>query len=423
VAVDKDGHALSAGGQHRMKSITIAASFFYFLTISDYSTFAYGADPDPPRLDYDIKGKREILLNQKFVRSETKALTPTAKPLGPGDGYASVRFSIGTTAQKANLTKIVENMALALPAKFGNSAGTYIINVTLTDAGGKVLVKEPILSFQWTRERQLFFIDKTVSDVRKTSWTGTLIDRMLVNPANQRLKVSIEASLQQDRSLDFDLIKKTAQAYSSSVLASYLPLSAAALPMINSLADLLNGLYAKSIKQDLVDEDEFSLVQANPAKRADIVFTDEQQNKYAVPVLIVVGTQASILTEDGTLTDGRFDKAKISETIFNNTQLQIAQSQNVSLVELITSSSDPRYKATRTMLDAVIAGNAYGRDSKEQDASVRCGDLYDALNTYLSKYDARAMFWAFIQKYGEQLPKSCLNVSRKTELDSVGLGP
>lgn len=406
-----------------MKSTIIAAGLGCLLALSIYSTVAYSEDAEPASVDHNIKGRRQILLNQKFLRPETKATASAVTALSPGDGYASVRYSIGTTAQKANLTQVIENMALALPAKFGNSAGTYIINVMLTDLGGKVLVKEPIVSFQWTRERQLFFIEKTVSDVRKTSWTGTLIDRMLVNPANQRLKVSIEASLQQDRSLDFDLIKKTAQAYSSSALASYLPLSAAALPMINSMADLLNGLYAKSVKQDLVDEDEFSLVSSNPAKRADIVFTDEQQNKYAVPVLIVVDTQASVLVPGGKLADGKFDKSKLSETMFNNTKLQIAQGQNVNLVELITTSSDARYKATRTMLDALIAGNSYGKDPKQQDASIRCGDLYDALNSYLSKYDARAMFWAFLQKYGDQLPKNeCLSASRKSELDSVGLG-
>lgn len=406
-----------------MKNTIVAAGLCWILVVLLCNPLAYADNTDPVSLNHKIDGKRQILFNQKFVQSETKTVTPAATPLSPGDGYASVRCSIGTAPQKANLTRIIESLAPALRAKFGNSAGTYIINVTLTDTEGKILVKEPIVSFQWTRERQLFFINKTVSDVRKTSWTGTLVDRMLVNPANQRLKISIEALLQQDRSLDFDLIKKTAQAYSSSALASYLPLSLAALPMINSIADLLNGVYAKSVKQDLVDEDEFLLVQANPVRRADIVFTDEQQNKYAVPVLIIVDTQTSILVPSGKLTDGKFDKTKLSETLFNNTKLQIAQGQNVNLVELITTSSDARYKATRTMLDALIAGNAYGKDPKQQDTSVRCADLYDALNAYLSKYDARAMFWAFFQKYGDQLLKdACINASRKSELDSVGLG-
>jgi len=91
----------------------------------------------------------------------------------------------------------------------------------------------------------------------------------------------------------------------------------------------------------------------------------------------------------------------------------------------MATSEDAKFKRTRSLLDAVLAGSSYGKDpnnKKEEDLAERCGDLYDALNAFLSRYDSRAMFWAFLQRYGDRIDKNvCLSQRRRTELAEVGL--
>jgi hypothetical protein len=383
------------------------------------------ADPlETSPVKHQIKGKREILLNRKFQPpiGTDKAAGPDKAAAAPaaltvGDGYGSVRYSIGTRRQKEAIKQVIQGLALTLPAKFGNSAGTYVISITVTDQAGKMLAKEPILSFQWTKERQLFFIEKTVSEVQKTTWNGTLVDRMLLNSANQRLKVSLEASLQQDRSLDFEFIKKAAKAYGASALAAYYPLPTVALPIIESITSLLNDLYARSVKKSLVEEEEIVFVPGAPAIRADIVYTDDSQMPHTVPVLISIETQPSVIAPDLTFPSPKFEKTNLSEVIFNNTRVAIADGKSAGVAELIPQSSEARFRGTGKLLETVQAAKIYS----ESDTALRCGDLYEALNAYLSKYDARAMFWAFLQKYGSFVQKDACLGGRKGELEAVGL--
>jgi hypothetical protein len=295
--------------------------------------------------------------------------------------------------------------------------GTYTVTLTLTDIAGTPLVKEPILSFQWTKEKVFLFIEKTVTDAQKTNWSGTLVNQMPITDSNQRLKFSVEVYAQKDRSLDFDLLKKTAKTFSDGALAGFFPLPAAALPILGSVTDLINSLYSNSNKRNLVDQDELPMEATKKPIVAPISFEDFKD----IPVLITIETTQSRFAAD--FADGKF-KSKPDEAIFSNAGLALG-TKPVGIVELISTSTDPKLKSTRALLDAVITGGTYGKDpnnKKEDNVGTLCGNLYDALNLYLSKYDARAMFWVFVTRYGDSLNKAACVGSRRAALSEVGLG-
>jgi hypothetical protein len=112
------------------------------------------ADAKTPR----SSGPKTIVFDSKIeVETVIAAAAPGAVP---GGGYATVKYSIGTTDQKAKLQDLINTIAKALPEQLGNSAGTYTVTLTMTDLAGNALVKEPIMSFQWTKEKVFLFIDK-----------------------------------------------------------------------------------------------------------------------------------------------------------------------------------------------------------------------------------------------------------------------
>jgi hypothetical protein len=359
---------------------------------------------------------KKIAFNSKVESDETVIVAAAA--VAPSGGYATVKYSIGTPDQKARLQDLINTIAKALPEQLGNSEGTYTVTLTMTDLAGNTLVKEPILSFQWTKEKVFLFIDKTVGDARKTNWTGSLINQMPITEANQRLKFAVEVYAQKDRSLDFDLLKKTAKTFSDGALAAFFPLPAAALPIIGSVTDLVNSLYSNSTKRNLVDQSELPMEATKRPIRAPINFQDFEQ----IPVLITIETTQSRFAADG-IVNGKF-KSRPDESIFNNAGMALGGAKAVSIVELISTSTDAKLKSTRALLDAVISGGTYGKDpnnKKEDNGNILCGNLYDALNLYLSKYDARAMFWAFTNRYGNNFDKAACVGSRQAALSEVGL--
>lgn len=364
-----------------------------------------------------------VLLHQK-LRVEQPEIAE-AGPSVPFEGYATIRYSVGRPGQKQYIREIVEFITRSLPGTFGNSEGTYIITITVTDSDGKLLTKEPLLSFQWTKQAGILpFIQKSIEDVQKTSWSGTLIDNVPVgkidpstgkNPT--RVKAGIEVFIQQGRSLDFDVLKQTAKALSAA--GSVLPaavLPAAAVPFIDSIGSIINSIYSNSSKHTLVDIDEVPLSRTNSPIAATIKFPN-----YEIPVYLTVETRQSLF---GDIEDGKF-KTRPDDSIFYNASMKMTDSKYVKIIELVTTSSDPAQKSTRAMLDILNAGGTYGKDlanRKEENVGVLCNNLYDALATYLSTYDALAMYWIFLNRYGNSLNKSaCLGAQRKAGLARVGL--
>ncbi|MCO5130810.1 MAG: hypothetical protein M9932_09615 [Xanthobacteraceae bacterium] len=359
---------------------------------------------------------KNIIFNATSERDDGKIIT-AALP-APHSGYATVRYSIGTAAQKPRLRDLITTIAHALPEKMGNSEGTYTVTLTITDQAGNLLVKEPILSFQWTRERGFLFVDNVVTDAQKTSWSGTLINQLPITESNQVLKFSIEVFAQKGRSIDFDLLKKTAKTFSDGALAALFPLPAAAMPIISSVTDLISSFYTNATKKVLVDQDDLPLEVTKTPIRAPISFEDFEK----IPVLISVTTMPTRLAGD-IFANGKFG-SKPDESIFNNASMVVGNSKQVSIVELITTSTEAKLKNTRAMLDVVLPGGTYGNDptnKKEGNIATLCGNLYDALNIYLSKYDARAMFFAFITRYGDNLNRAACIGSRNAPLAEVGL--
>jgi hypothetical protein len=363
-----------------------------------------------------ILGTPRLLLHQRFEAGPVSFELPQVPPILPGDGYVTVTYSIGTTPQRRNLTAWIQYLATTLPATMGNSSGTYVVSLRIKGADKKLDINEPIISIQWTTERAFLFFDKTVNDVKKTEWAGTLIDEMRIADTNRKVQFSVEISFHKDRSLDFAFLKQTSKAGSIGSLSSLLPLPAASLPLIDSVTSLVNGFYANSTSDDAVDSEELE-VTTNFAKTANLPI-QASNGTYRLPIKLQISVKRSRLV-DGGLVNGKFDKTKISQTLFEDAQLVIGQGKTVGLAELIATAADDKSKKSRSFLDALQNGGSYSKD----DLGVRCGDLLAALDSYISKADARAVFWAFLQRYAGQIDRDkCLGSGNlRAELASLGL--
>src|SRR5262245_26271003 len=135
--------------------------------------------------DADLQTHKNIELASRFETLHAVAEGPVLS----GSVYGSVRYTIGSNAQREYITKVIQYMATTLPDKFGNSSGAYTITVTLRNRNDKVLAREPIVAFSWTRESGFLFIEKAVTEVLKTSWKGTLVHQMPIKDSNERMRL------------------------------------------------------------------------------------------------------------------------------------------------------------------------------------------------------------------------------------------
>ncbi len=195
-----------------------------------------------------------------------------------------------------------------------------------------------------------------------------------------------------------------------------MPLPAASLALVNTVSDLISGFYANSTIQDLVNAEEIEIAK-DDSKSVDLVIQASNQ-EVKIPVNLTIAVKNSRLV-DGGLVNGKFDKSKISETLFETAQVAITPGKSISLVEALTTASDDKSKKTRGFLDALQSGVTYTKD----DLAVRCGDLVAALDSFISKQDARAVFWSFLQRYGNQIDRERAlgSGTLRSELTSLGL--
>jgi hypothetical protein len=105
---------------------------FAFCWYSSFATAQQDQEPSGNALS--------LLLHQK---SEAGSVPSAAiPPISPGEGYATIGYSIGTIAQRSNLTKWIEYLAQSLPATIGNSDGTYVVTLRIKASGFGI----PVLS-------------------------------------------------------------------------------------------------------------------------------------------------------------------------------------------------------------------------------------------------------------------------------------
>jgi hypothetical protein len=307
-------------------------------------------------------------------------------------------------------------LGAALPDTIGRSSGTYVVTLRIKGAGSIPDIQEPIISIQWNTDRAFLLFDKTVNDVSKTQWAGTLIDEILVSDTNRKLQFSVEISFHKDRSLDFEFLKQATKVGAAGSLLSLMPLPASSLALVNTVSDLISGFYDNSTTQDLVNADEIEITKGD-SRSVDLVIQASNQ-KVKIPVNLTISVKNSRLV-DGGLVNGKFDKSKISETLFESAQVGITPGKSISLVEALTTASDDKSKKTRSFLDALQSGATYTKD----DLAVRCGDLVAALDSFVSKQDARAVFWSFLKRYGNQIDgeKALGSGTLRDELTGLGL--
>jgi hypothetical protein len=367
----------------------------------------------PPILGTPRLLLRQSLRNAPALSAATEVPVPSIQP---GGGYATIGYSIGTTAQRKNLAAWIRWLASALPTTIGHSTGTYVVTLRIKGEGNNLDIHEPIISIEWTTERAFLFFDKTINDVGKTQWAGTLFDEVRISETNRRLQFSVEVSFHKERSLDFEFLKQASKTGAAGSLLSLLPLPAASLPILDTVTSLISNFYANSTSEELVNSEEID-VTASFGKVTDLTIQASDQT-VSIPINLQVSVKKSRLVEGG-LVDGKFDKTKISETLFETAQIVITPGKAIGLAELLVTANDEKAKRTRGFLDALQTGAPYKKD----DLAVRCGDLVTALDSFVSRADARAVFWAFLQRYANQVDRNSAlgSGTLRDELASLGL--
>jgi hypothetical protein len=195
---------------------------------------------------------------------------------------------------------------------------------------------------------------------------------------------------------------------------------AAAIPVISAVSDLVKALYDGSEKKTLVEQDEITFSTESTIKTSKIGFTDRNGASFNVPILVTIESNQARLAP---IKDGKFDPATLSENVVNS-EFLVGDGKSVPILELITTSDNATTKLARPLIESLMSGKDYGKDptnKKEDDVNFRCGALYDSLHLYLSKFDARAMFWSFVRRYGDRIDSKACVGSRGTELEAVGL--
>jgi hypothetical protein len=343
-------------------------------------------------------------------------LPPVPNPNLTGDRYATVQYAIGIANNATNIQNLLTALSQIFPAKFGNSAGTYTVTITVSDLNNKQIVKQPIFSFQWSDKTQIIFLPQTVSQILQGALNGTLVNNMLVGSATTKLQISVEMNLQANRSLDFSLLQNAATAASSATLASYFPMPAATIPILNEITTLVNALYQNSQSSDIAIATQVPMIQTNSPTTAFMIINGPNNFSLKIPIAITVTTIQSELI-GGDLTNGKFGSNQISVAAFGKV-LPVA-GQNLNIANLVATSTDADSMGARPLLAAVLAGQSY----TQADVGARCLNLYNALNVYMSTFDARAMMYAFILGYGDKINKTACIGPMAPDLAAVGLQP
>ena len=107
-----------------------------------------------------ILGTPRLLLHQKFKEVLPEAAPQNVQPISPGDGYATVSYSIGTDAQRQYLTEWIQYLARTLPETIGNSSGTYVVTLRIKGPDEHFDLHEPIIAIHGPGRELSCFLTK-----------------------------------------------------------------------------------------------------------------------------------------------------------------------------------------------------------------------------------------------------------------------
>lgn len=412
-------------------SVLVMAAGSSAARADDGTSPAAGAATEPPAAGSDETRSAtakedtsfvDVRIDEPFEREyeeTTRGLgddgAPKTTPVDPRRGYATIAYKIGEKSNRDYLRRAIRAFVDTLPPKFGNSEGTYTVTLTVKDARGKELVREPILSFQWKKQSVFLVIENMIDKLMETQWSGTLINDLLVSEDTRQFKVGLVVYQSSSRAMDFESLKKTSKIYSEGALATFLPLPVAVTGVITAVGDIVELFYSGSKKDEWKESEEFQITEEAFTETVPVKFYDAEGKPWTLPIIFIVSSRPSRYMS------GPFDAGKVSVTVAGEKTFTVvtAKDQQVkaSLLELIRSSE--AHPEARGLLDSVAA-----KRKLDGDFSAECGALYSAISNYLSVPDARSLFWAFLKQNETLLDTAaCLSGGRKEELEQVGLKP
>src|SRR5205085_2034813 len=113
------------------------------------------------------------------------------------------------------------------------------------------------------------------------------------------------------------------------------------IPIIGSVTALVASLYANATTEDVVDSEELDL--GMNSKKVARIPIQSSGTAVSIPVNIAVVVTRSRLVEGG-LVDGKFNRDKVSQTLFDLAPIPVGAGKTVPLAELLGTAADERSK-------------------------------------------------------------------------------
>ena len=239
-----------------------------------------------------------------------------------------------------------------------------------------------------------------------------------------RVVLSVKAYYKNETTIDIDVLKTITEMSGQAELAKLLPIPPSTTAVMSSIDAILKVVFEGSIEKDIVEEREVRFLepmaggccQKTAVAELPIVINMGDAIGKRLRIYVRVATERSRFSAFDER-QGKFVR-RPPISILETTGANFAGAQ-ASLLQLLRTSSAPADQQARGLLETVLAGRMYDAPDLDQ----RCGALYGALHRYVTGPDAKALFWAFFQRYRRQFLEgtACLAGYRAEELADIGL--